>query len=210
MHLSHIIEDLEAWYLNFDFDERVTHDLPAAAAGAAGTQTVPQRSDDVATANEVRRDYDRFGRDRAQRVAPAGLARLQHDVVGPDGTVYRKGTAIPQRADFNTLDNPFFWSATRARPDGRGAGRRASTSSSSTRRATTSTATGSRWTACCPDGDEAASSPRAPRPGLQLRSSTTTHRQNFLVPPRRHRSFPLVELDLSEHRGGPSLRLGPC
>jgi len=22
---------------------------------------------------------------------------------------------------------------------------------------------------------------------------TTTHRQNFLVPPRRHRSFPLVE-----------------
>ena len=22
----------------------------------------------------------------------------------------------------------------------------------------------------------------------------TTHRQNFLVPPRRHRSFPLVEL----------------
>ena len=23
---------------------------------------------------------------------------------------------------------------------------------------------------------------------------TTTHRQNFLVPPRRHRSFPLVEL----------------
>ena len=23
MHLSHITEDLEAWYLNFDFDERV-------------------------------------------------------------------------------------------------------------------------------------------------------------------------------------------
>ena len=23
---------------------------------------------------------------------------------------------------------------------------------------------------------------------------TTTHRQNFLVPPRRHRSFPLAEL----------------
>jgi len=23
---------------------------------------------------------------------------------------------------------------------------------------------------------------------------TTTHRQNFLVPPRRHRSFPLSEL----------------
>ena len=29
----------------------------------------------------------------------------------PTGRVYRKGTAIPHRADFNTLDNPFFWSA---------------------------------------------------------------------------------------------------
>ena len=28
-----------------------------------------------------------------------------------DGTLYAKGTAIPQRADFNTLDNPFFWTA---------------------------------------------------------------------------------------------------
>ena len=28
--------------------------------------------------------------------------------MGPDGTLYPKGTAIPQRADFNTLDNPFF------------------------------------------------------------------------------------------------------
>jgi hypothetical protein len=25
---------------------------------------------------------------------------------------------------------------------------------------------------------------------------STTHRQNFLVPPRRHRSFPLAELSL--------------
>ncbi len=38
-------------------------------------------------------------------------SRLQRDVVAADGTVYKKGTAIPQRADFNTLDNPFFWSA---------------------------------------------------------------------------------------------------
>ena len=31
--------------------------------------------------------------------------------MGADGTLYRKGTAVPQRVDFNTLDNPFFWSA---------------------------------------------------------------------------------------------------
>src|SRR4029450_4795922 len=37
--------------------------------------------------------------------------RLQRAVRGADGKLYKKGTAIPQRADFNTLDNPFFWSA---------------------------------------------------------------------------------------------------
>ena len=37
-------------------------------------------------------------------------SRLLQDTVGDDGTVYPKGTAIPQRADFNTLDNPFAFS----------------------------------------------------------------------------------------------------
>ena len=38
-------------------------------------------------------------------------SRLARRHVGPDGTVYPAGVAIPQRADFNTLDNPFAWSA---------------------------------------------------------------------------------------------------
>ena len=33
-----------------------------------------------------------------------------------------------------------------------------------------------------------------PRARASTRSCSTTHRQNFLVPPRRHRSFPLAEL----------------
>jgi hypothetical protein len=44
-----------------------------------------------------------------------------------------------------------------------------------------------------PDGTKLPLSPRARGQGFNsvLR---TTHRQNFLVPPRRYRSFPLAEL----------------
>ena len=44
-----------------------------------------------------------------------------------------------------------------------------------------------------PDGTKLPFAPRDRGQGFNsiLR---TTHRQNFLVPPRRHRSFPLVEL----------------
>src|SRR6266566_18807 len=37
--------------------------------------------------------------------------RLPQDVTDNYDNFYRAGTAIPQRADFNTLDNPFFYSA---------------------------------------------------------------------------------------------------
>ena len=83
--------------------------------------------------------------DRPQRVDPGDLAPRRPST-GPDGTHYPKGTAIPIRADFNTLDNPFLFSeqphVIQAGPDGGDPLPRRST-----RRATTSTATGSRWTA---------------------------------------------------------------
>src|SRR5436305_14485631 len=37
--------------------------------------------------------------------------RLQQDVVDNYGNFYPAGTSIPQRAEFNTLDNPFYYSA---------------------------------------------------------------------------------------------------
>ena len=59
---------------------------------------------------QVRRDYARYRQiGHSGSVQPA--SRLERDVVGADGTRYPKGTAVPQRADFNTLDNPFFWTA---------------------------------------------------------------------------------------------------
>ena len=194
MHLSHITEDLEAWYLNFDFDERVlTAFQPGLTNVKQGAQTVPQGPKDVATAAETARKFKetgRFGHSASIQLT----SRLQHDVVGPNGVVYPKGTAIPQRADFNTLDNPFAFSRrSRGRQVHDRSRSRESTSSSSTRRATTSSATGWRWTASCPTARSSRSAPRSRAQGFNS-VLTTTHRQNFLVPPRRHRSFPLAEL----------------
>jgi len=99
------------------------------------------------------------------------------------------GTAIPQRADFNTLDNPFAWSA-----DGSGSGDPAAgvhfvvfnpTSDDFHR-------VRNAMDGVLPDGTTLQFEPRAEGQGFNsiLR---TTRRQNFLVPPRAHRSFPLSE-----------------
>jgi hypothetical protein len=120
------------------------------------------------------------------------VTRLTRDVVGPDGTRYEKGTAIPQRADFNTLDNPFFWTADPAR-DG----------------FLEQPAAGLHFVSFNPTSDDfrrmrlAMDGVLPERPLFFERESEgrgfntiliTTHRQNFLVPPRVHRSFPLSEL----------------
>ena len=192
MHLSHVFEDLEAWYLNFDFRERVNTTFRPRILVKEGTQTVPQPPARAASVSEVEHDFERFGAiGHSSSLQPA--SRLQQDVRGSDGTLYRKGTAIPQRADFNTLDNPFFWSATPERD-----------------RMTDGAAAGLHFVVFNPSSDDfhrnrlamdgvlpgGTKLPFAPRDRGQGFNSIlqTTHRQNFLVPPRRHRSFPLVEL----------------
>ena len=192
MHLSHVFEDLEAWYLNFDFAERVDTTFRPRLAVEPGTKTVPQPPADAASADEVRNDFRRFGA-IGHSSSMQSTSRLQRDVLGADGTLYRKGTAVPQRADFNTLDNPFFWSS-RPEHDQMERGPAAGlhfvvfnpTSDDFHRNRLA-------MDGVLPDGGPVPLEPRARGQGLNsiLR---TTHRQNFLVPPRRHRSFPLAEL----------------
>ena len=192
MHLSHIFEDLEAWYLNQDFRDRVNTTFRPRLPVRPGTQTVAQPPSRVSSESEVRRDYERFGIiGHSSSLQPA--SRLQHDVRGSDGTLYRTGTAIPQRADFNTLDNPFFWSADPKRDrmgDGPAAGLHFvvfnPTSDDFHRNRLA-------MDGHMPGGEKLKFVPRAPGQGFNS-ILKTTHRQNFLVPPRRHRAFPLVEL----------------
>nr|MBA2463179.1 hypothetical protein [Actinomycetota bacterium] len=109
MHLSHIFEDLEAWYLNFDFRERVDTTFHPGLDVRSGAQTVAQR--EPVPTREVEAVFRRAGR-IGHGAAIQATSRLEEDVIGPDETLYTRGTAVPQRADFNTLDNPFFWTST--------------------------------------------------------------------------------------------------
>jgi hypothetical protein len=189
MHLSHVTEDLEAWYINFDFDERVTTAFRPGLRVKPNAQTVAQGPEQAQTAADVRRDFQRTGR-IGHSAAIQVTSRLDKDVVGPDGTRYPKGTAIPIRADFNTLDNPFEFSD---QPDELLGGRAAGihflvfnpTSDDFHRNRLA-------MDGVFPDGKL----PLGPRDRNQGFNSVlrTTHRQNFLVPPRRHRSFPLAEI----------------
>jgi hypothetical protein len=189
MHLSHIHEDVEAWYLNFDFDERVSTAFRPNLDVRQGTRTVRQGPQDVSTDAEVHQQFRRTGQ-MGHSAAIQTTSRLLRDTVGSDGTAYPKGTAIPVRADFNTLDNPFAWSE---RPEEIGV----------------LPAAGVHFVVFNPTGDDfrrnrramdgllpggkIAFEPRARGQGFNSVLSTT-HRQNFLVPPRAHRSFPLAEL----------------
>ncbi len=192
MHLSHIAEDLEAWYLNFAFDERVdTVFRPAARceAGDADCAAGPRGCRHARRTSSA--TIDTRGRSgTARRSRPS--SRLQEDYLGEDGTLYKKGTAIPQRADFNTLDNPFFWSADPKRD------RMSETAAAGVHfvvfNPTSDDFHRNRMAmdGVLPDGTKLKFEPHSRGQGFNA-VLTTTHRQNFLVPPRRHRSFPLVE-----------------
>jgi hypothetical protein len=192
LHLSHIFEDLEAWYLDFDFRERVDTTFRPRLKAKDGAQTLPQRPQDAAGEGDVTTDFRRFGAiGHGASIQPT--SRLQMDVRGADGRLYRKGSAIPLRADFNTLDNPFFWTVHPKR-DG----------------FEEQPAAGVHFLTFNPSSDDFRRNrlamdgvfPDGTRLPLQARSRgqglnsvlRTTHRQNFLVPPRARRSFPLVEL----------------
>ncbi len=192
MHLSHIFEDLEAWYLNFDFQERVDTAFRPGLKVPQNAQVVPQGPKLVSSSAEVQRDFDRAGR-FGHSASIQTSSRLTADHMGEDGTLYVKGTAIPQRADFNTLDNPFAWSADPKR-DGLVTGSAAGVhfvvfnpSSDDFHRNRLA------MDGVLPDGTTLKLQPQARGQGFNS-VLKTTHRQNFLVPPRRNRSFPLAEL----------------
>jgi hypothetical protein len=189
MHLSHLTEDLESWYVNFLFGERVETAFRPGLVVPDHTQTVNQGPDQASDSAQVRAAFRRTGR-IGHSASIQTTSRLQADVVAADGTRYRKGTAVPIRADFNTLDNPFAYSN---QPAELGTGPMAglhfvvfNPSSDDFERNRLA------MDGVLPDG----TLPLAARSRAQGFNSilSTTHRQNFLVPPRRHRSFPLVEL----------------
>jgi hypothetical protein len=192
MHVSHLFEDLEAWYLNFTHQQRVDTMFRPGLKVDPRTLSVRQGARDTQSAAQVTRDYHRV-RVIGHSGSMQPVARLDRDLRGPDGVLYEKGTPIPHRADFNTLDNPFAWTARPQRD-----------------RFAESPAAGLHFVIFNPTSDDFRRGrlamdgvmpggkvlrfPQGSRGQGFNAVLTTTHRQNFLVPPRAHRSFPLSEL----------------
>lgn len=191
MHLAHLYEDLDMWYRQ-DFQARVDRSFRPGLQVPAGTKTVNEGPSAVESEAEIVDDLKRHkivGHSAALQPA----TRLQTDLIDNYGNFYPAGTAIPQRADFNTLDNPFHWTADEKRDgwsDKPSPGLHFVVfvpSSDSFHRARRS------MDGQFPDGTKLAIDPRSPDQGMNA-VLHTTHRQNFMVPGRLRRSFPLAEL----------------
>ena len=189
MHLSHISEDLESWY-QVNYRQRATFSIAPSIRPRRGTQTIPQGPGQSEPLARVRADFAKY-KFVGHSSSMQPVSRLADAVIDNYGNALPAGTTIPQRADFNTLDNPFSFSA-----------------DPTTDRMAAGPAAGVHFIAFLPtsgsfhrlrqamdgqygtDGDLGFEAVHGPFNNF-LR---TTHRQNFLVPPRAHRSFPLAEL----------------
>ena len=192
MHVSHLHEDLETWYARFSYLRRAWAAFRPGLAVPDGTLTLPEgpgEIQDLPTVVAEAQDKGLVG--HSGSLQPA--TRLADAVAGNDGRRYPSGTALIQRADFNTLDNPFFWSSRPTHDEmAKGAApglHFVAFSATSELFHRARLAMDGRYSA----GRTTPFHARAEEQGLNsvLR---TTHRQNYLVPPRRHRSFPLAEL----------------
>jgi len=196
LHLSHVYEDVQSWYEANLFVDRVwlATDLSRAANNVSdGTLTLPEGPGDVQTEQLVAQ----FATDPTAGLVGHSASmqpvnRLAAPLRDNYGVQRAKGTAILQRVDFNTIDSPFHWTSRPAEDDWShtpAAGMHflayAPTSDFFRR---LRTAMDGRYA----DGTTLPLSARSPRMGLNG-VLATTHRQQFLVPPRLRRSFPLSE-----------------
>ena len=191
MHLSHLFQDLETWYeKNFSqYADRVGAMLqpgltPAPAPGTYALQPPGQSEAQVRQGVERYRSFGHTG-----SMSPVDSTASQETT--NYGKSYPSGTTIPVRGDFDTLDNPFHY-----------------TSDPTADHYSSKPAAGLHFLQFQPTigvfntvrlamdghypGTALPVSPRSPHAGINS-VLNTTHRQNYLVPPRRHRSFPLAE-----------------
>jgi hypothetical protein len=191
MHLSHLFEDLEAWYSG-DFLFRAWATFRPGINPPDGTRTVPEDSSVLQTEQEVLDGFvDQGMVGHSASLQPA--SRLSAATVDNYGQRYNAGTALVQRADFNTLENPFGWTIDKHADRWRAEPAAGLHFVSFTATASIFERVRRAMDGHYADGKNTGLPPHDAELGMNsvLR---TTHRQNFLVPPRAHRSFPLAEL----------------
>ncbi|GHO76413.1 hypothetical protein KSD_41840 [Ktedonobacter sp. SOSP1-85] len=190
MHLSHLFEDLATWYgQGFPtYADRVQAMLQPGLSPAPGTLILNPPGQSEANVVQGVHQYHAYGHTGSMAPVDSTTAPTTSNY----GVDYPTGTTIPARGDFNTVDNPFHY-----------------TSDPAADHYSSTPAAGLHFIVFQPtiaifnrvrlamDGhysDQALSvAPRSPHAGINS-VLFTTHRQNYLVPPRGHRSFPLAEL----------------
>lgn len=191
MHLSHLFEDLEDWYSG-DFLFRTWATFRPGIAPPEGTRTLPEDASDVQTEKDVLDGLVNQGIvGHSASLQP--VSRLSSTTVDNYGQRYAAGTALVQRSDFNTLENPFGWTIDKRRDGWRSEPAAGLHFVAFTATASIFERVRRAMDGRYPDGKGTGLGPRDEELGFNsvLR---TTHRQNFVVPPRAHRSFPLAEL----------------
>jgi hypothetical protein len=194
MHLSHLYLDILSWY-GRPYADRVMAMMSAQTpVQAEGTVTYPNGPAQVATAQQVKNDAatkHRIGHNEALQTA----TRLANDTLDNYGRLRSKGTAVPAREDFNTLDAPFSWyvdssgvqTPTADQPGLHFAVFIPATSKFHAARLA--------MDGVLPDGTNLRTQYGLTDDKIGINSTMrATHRQNYVVPPRAHRSFPLAEL----------------
>jgi hypothetical protein len=189
MHLSHLNEDLERWWSEAPFTDQLRAMTRPGLSVPDKTYTIAEDVSRVESATDVRNDLARFGA-VGHSATLQTVTRLRGNTRDAYGVVRPRGTAIIQRADFNTLDNAFA-------------------SSALTGEVSSTPAAGLHFVAFAPttdlfnrtrramdgalgDGSSLPLDSRAPALGFNS-FIHATHRQNFVTPPRAHRSFPLAD-----------------
>jgi hypothetical protein len=188
MHLSHLNLDLVNWYTQNDYAGRVARMFtPHTPVSAGEPVTIPNGPGEVTSSTQLDQDIT-----ERKMVGHNGMlqqaTRLKDNVTDNYGRVRAKGTAVPIREDFNTIDNPFAWPAS-GQPAA--AGLHFAVFVPASRLFHTARMAMDGYTL-----DGATRSPAGMTDAIPNginQYMTATHRQNYLVPPRAHRSFPLVE-----------------
>jgi hypothetical protein len=194
MHLSHLYLEISRWYTR-TYPERVGRMFaPSTPVPAEGTVTLANGPTQVATLDQVKADAlaGKAGHNSLLQMA----TRLGADVLDNYGRLRKKGTAVPAREDFNTLDDPFTWYL-----DGNGAIQQPPANRTGLHFAVF-VPSSSRFHAArkamdgvLPDGTDLRAQYGLTDEQIGINSAMrATHRQNYVVPPRAHRSFPLAEL----------------
>jgi hypothetical protein len=189
MQLSHLFQDLETWYgQSFrQYPRRVQAMLQPGLSPPPGTLTLEPPGQSVAQVAHGVQRHHAYGHSGSMSQVDSTTSPTTSNY----GVAYPTGTTIPVRGDFDTLDNPFYYTSD---PTGdHYSGKQAAGLHFIMFQPTIAIFNRIRLAM---DGHYSEQTlpvtPRSPHAGINS-VLHTTHRQNYLVPPRRHRSFPLAE-----------------